>query len=202
MKIGYFGASTGGGAALWAAAHPSVRDKVSAVVSRGGRPDLAIPVLKDVSAPVLCIVGGADVPVIGMNQEALRHVARGQLRIVPGATHLFEEPGEKKQSRDLTAVQQQRGKMRSEQAFVTRALDDFDPLGPLMYITHLHVTQQHACLVVSSGRRSCTTCMYSKSATASCRPEARLRHEGTRRRADRMSREQPIFRNKIINVGR
>ncbi|MFL5802361.1 MAG: dienelactone hydrolase family protein [Roseiflexaceae bacterium] len=92
LRIGCFGASTGGGAALLAAAqHP---DLVDAVVSRGGRPDLAGPALPHVKAPTLLIIGGHDAPVIRMNEEAfaqLRGVKR--LEIVPGATHLFEEPG-------------------------------------------------------------------------------------------------------------
>jgi len=91
LPIGYFGASTGGGAALWAAA--DLGKEISAVVSRGGRPDLAIPRLPEVSAPTLLIVGGADEPVIEMNQRALQHLKSGELIVVPGATHLFEEPG-------------------------------------------------------------------------------------------------------------
>jgi len=92
LSIGFFGASTGGGAALMAAADRP-RD-VAAVVSRGGRPDLAGGALSTVAAPTLLIVGGHDEPVIGMNRDAMArmrcHVA---LEIVPGATHLFEEPG-------------------------------------------------------------------------------------------------------------
>lgn len=93
LPIGYFGASTGGGAALVAAAErPHV---VGAVVSRGGRPDLAGDALPHVRAPTLLIVGGDDVPVIGMNEEARARMAGAEVRleIVPGATHLFEEPG-------------------------------------------------------------------------------------------------------------
>jgi putative phosphoribosyl transferase len=92
LPIGYFGASTGAGAALVAAAkRPEV---VGAVVSRGGRPDLAGAALPLVRALTLLIVGGADVPVIAMNEEArARMRAPVELRIVPGATHLFEEPG-------------------------------------------------------------------------------------------------------------
>lgn len=92
LKIGYFGASTGAGAALVAAAqHPH---NLAAVVSRGGRPDLAGSALPKVSAPTLMIVGGNDVPVIGMNEEAMaKMTAETKLEIVPGATHLFEEPG-------------------------------------------------------------------------------------------------------------
>ena len=67
---------------------------MGAVVSRGGRPDLALPVLDRVKAPTLLIVGGLDIPVIGMNREALSHLhAEKHLEIVAGATHLFEEPG-------------------------------------------------------------------------------------------------------------
>jgi putative phosphoribosyl transferase len=92
FAVGYFGASTGAGAALQAAARsPS---PVAAVVSRGGRPDLAEPYLATVKAPTLLIVGGYDFPVIEMNQEALEALTcHKQLIIVPGATHLFEEPG-------------------------------------------------------------------------------------------------------------
>lgn len=92
LAIGYFGASTGAGAALVAAAErPEV---VRAVVSRGGRPDLAGAALPLVRAPTLLIVGGNDVPVIGMNEDAMARMrSEVQLEIVPGATHLFEEPG-------------------------------------------------------------------------------------------------------------
>jgi dienelactone hydrolase len=93
LKIGYFGASTGAGAALVAAAQ--LPDVVAAVVSRGGRPDLAGPALAPVRAPTLLIVGGDDTPVIRMNRDALDQLgcAEKQLLIVPGASHLFEEPG-------------------------------------------------------------------------------------------------------------
>ena len=92
LTIGYFGASTGGGAALVAAAnHP---ERIGAVVSRGGRPDLAGSALPRVTAPTLLIVGGEDQPVIQMNEEAMRALrTEKRLEIVPGATHLFEEPG-------------------------------------------------------------------------------------------------------------
>lgn len=93
LHVGYFGASTGAAAALVAAAtHPGV---VRAVVSRGGRPDLAGPYLGRVKAPTLLIVGGNDTAVIGMNESALRQLASPMknLEIVPHATHLFEEPG-------------------------------------------------------------------------------------------------------------
>jgi len=92
LPIGYFGASTGGGAALVAAAGRP--DVVGAVVSRGGRPDLAGPALERVRAPTLLIVGGRDTPVIALNREAMARIsAPTALEIVPGATHLFEEPG-------------------------------------------------------------------------------------------------------------
>ena len=91
LPIGYFGASTGAAAALIAAAE---RPAVRAVVSRGGRPDLAGDALPIVQAPTLLIVGGDDEPVIEMNDTALRRMrAPVELAIVPGATHLFEEPG-------------------------------------------------------------------------------------------------------------
>jgi pimeloyl-ACP methyl ester carboxylesterase len=92
LKAGLFGASTGGGAALVAAAR--IPDRIHAVVSRGGRPDLAGAALPKVKAPTLLIVGGDDVPVIAMNQQAYdRMTAVRRLEIVPGASHLFEEPG-------------------------------------------------------------------------------------------------------------
>jgi putative phosphoribosyl transferase len=91
LRIGYFGASTGAAAALVAAERPDV---VGAVVSRGGRPDLAGPALPFVRAPTLLIVGGNDFPVIEMNRAAFEQLrCEKQLVIVPGATHLFEEPG-------------------------------------------------------------------------------------------------------------
>lgn len=92
LRAGYFGASTGAGAALQAAAREP--DAVGAVVSRGGRPDLAGSYLNRVTAPTLLIVGGDDGPVVGMNEEALAQLAcPKRLMIIPGATHLFEEPG-------------------------------------------------------------------------------------------------------------
>lgn len=92
LKIGFFGASTGAAAALCAAAEQ--KNRVAAVVSRGGRPDLARSALKDVDAPTLLIVGGDDVPVIGMNEEAYALLnCEKKMVIVPNATHLFEEPG-------------------------------------------------------------------------------------------------------------
>ena len=92
LPIGYFGASTGGGAALVAAAEAP--EDVSAVVSRGGRPDLAGEALPRVQAPTLLIVGGRDAPVITMNREALAQLrCEKRMEIIPGATHLFEERG-------------------------------------------------------------------------------------------------------------
>lgn len=91
-RVGYFGASTGAGAALWAAAEPGA--EVDAVVSRGGRPDLAGPRLAAVRAPTLLLVGGADTQVLALNRQAMdRMTAPVRLEIIPGATHLFEEPG-------------------------------------------------------------------------------------------------------------
>lgn len=92
LRVGYFGASTGGGAALVAAAERP--EAVAAVVSRGGRPDLAGPALPRVSAPTLLLVGGNDPIVIELNEQA-KALMRGevQLTIVPGASHLFEELG-------------------------------------------------------------------------------------------------------------
>ena len=92
LNVGYFGASTGSAAALVAAAQ--FPETVRAVVSRGGRPDLAKADLPSVSAPTLLIVGGNDRPVIDLNREALTYLkVEKRLEIVPGATHLFEEPG-------------------------------------------------------------------------------------------------------------
>ncbi|WP_240359272.1 dienelactone hydrolase family protein [Pyxidicoccus trucidator] len=92
LRFGYFGSSTGAAAALVAAAlHP---DLIHAVVSRGGRPDLAGPVLARVQAPTLLLVGGNDVGVLEMNEDALARLeGLKDIRIIRGATHLFEEPG-------------------------------------------------------------------------------------------------------------
>lgn len=91
-RLGYFGASTGAGAALWAAAGPD--PAVAAVVSRGGRPDLAGERLGSVRVPTLLLVGGADERVLELNRWALRMLAGpARLAVVPGATHLFTEPG-------------------------------------------------------------------------------------------------------------
>jgi dienelactone hydrolase len=92
LRPGYFGASTGGGAALLAAAQ--LGESIGAVVSRGGRPDLAGAALAEVESPTLFIVGGRDEVVIELNEEAYARLrCEKDLKIVPGATHLFEEPG-------------------------------------------------------------------------------------------------------------
>ena len=98
LKLGYFGASTGAAAALAA----SVQCEVHAIVSRGGRPDLAGTALPRVTAPTLLIVGSLDTVVIGLNELALRSLkCEASLEVVPGATHLFEEPGTLGQVADL-----------------------------------------------------------------------------------------------------
>jgi len=90
--VGFFGASTGAAAALWAAAQPDCR--VSAIVSRGGRPDLAAPLLPAVRAPTLLIVGGRDEVVLNLNRRAQADLrCESLLTVVPEASHLFEEPG-------------------------------------------------------------------------------------------------------------
>jgi putative phosphoribosyl transferase len=92
LRIGYFGSSTGGAAAL--AAEAESEFPISAIVSRGGRPDLAGPALPEVKAPTLLIVGGNDTPVIEMNRQAYSQMrCPKELRLIPGATHLFEETG-------------------------------------------------------------------------------------------------------------
>lgn len=92
LRIGYFGASTGSAAALSAAAQ--LGGRVSAVVSRGGRPDLADAALEHVRAPTLLIVGGDDDVVLGLNEAAYQRLScEKRLTVVPGASHLFEEPG-------------------------------------------------------------------------------------------------------------
>src|SRR5215207_10550545 len=102
LRAGYFGASTGAGAALVAAAKRP--EAVGAVVSRGGRPDLAGEALSCVTAPTLLIVGGEDEPVIDMNREAFAQIrAEKKLEVVPGASHLFEEPGTLEEVAQLAA---------------------------------------------------------------------------------------------------
>jgi putative phosphoribosyl transferase len=101
LPIGYFGASTGAAAAVIAAAQRP--EAVSAVVSRGGRPDLAGSALATITAPTLLIVGGDDEPVIELNEQAKARMqsAHVELKIVPGASHLFEEPGTLEQVEQL-----------------------------------------------------------------------------------------------------
>ena len=100
LPIGFFGASTGAASALRAAAY--FGETVKAVVSRGGRPDMAITELPMVTAPTLLIVGGLDVPVIGMNKMAFDELESvKEMKIIPGATHLFEEPGKLLEVADL-----------------------------------------------------------------------------------------------------
>jgi dienelactone hydrolase len=102
LRVGYFGSSTGAAAALVSAAEKD--NDVGAVVSRGGRPDLAGDALPRVRAPTLLIVGGHDDAVIPLNEEALAQLrCEKRLEIVPGATHLFEEPGALDQVSDLAA---------------------------------------------------------------------------------------------------
>ncbi len=91
LPVGFFGASTGAAAALWAAA--DLGSKISAIVSRGGRPDLAVDRLSDVDAPTLLIVGGADTAVLEWNKQASHELRSHSVVVIPGATHLFEEPG-------------------------------------------------------------------------------------------------------------
>jgi dienelactone hydrolase len=102
LPIGYFGASTGAASALRAAAH--FKNNISAVVSRGGRPDLAMEDLRKVVAPTLLLVGGLDTEVIQLNRMAQRQLeARTKLQIIPGASHLFEEPGKLREVAEITA---------------------------------------------------------------------------------------------------
>lgn len=102
LRLGYFGSSTGAGAALVAAA--VIGEAIGAVVSRGGRPDLAGAALPKVKSPTLLIVGSLDYPVIEMNEEALARLqCEKGMKIVPGATHLFEEPGTLEQVASLAA---------------------------------------------------------------------------------------------------
>ena len=100
LKLGHFGASTGAAAALVSAAE--LPELVRAIVSRGGRPDLAGPSLAAVEAPTLLIVGGADTVVIDLNRRAMAHLqCEKELQIIPGASHLFEEPGALKKVAEL-----------------------------------------------------------------------------------------------------
>jgi dienelactone hydrolase len=103
LRPGYFGSSTGGGAALVAAA--ARPGDIGAVVSRGGRPDLAGPALPRVQAPTLLIVGGHDDIVIDLNREAMTQIrCEVKLELIPGATHLFEEPGTLEQVAQLASA--------------------------------------------------------------------------------------------------
>jgi len=101
--IAYFGASTGAASAIRAAAY--FEKKIKAVVSRGGRPDLALNVIHLVTAPTLLIVGQRDVSVIEMNKKAFDHlISEKEMKIIPGATHLFEEPGKLIEVADLAIL--------------------------------------------------------------------------------------------------
>ncbi|MGD9496231.1 MAG: dienelactone hydrolase family protein [Armatimonadota bacterium] len=101
LPIGYFGSSTGAAAAIVAAAQ---RDDDGAIVSRGGRPDLAAEALERFAAPILLIVGGNDPQVLELNRAAMRRMrARAELTVIPGAGHLFEEPGQLEQVARLAA---------------------------------------------------------------------------------------------------
>lgn len=103
LPVGYFGASTGAAAALCAAA--TLGDAIGAVVSRGGRPDMAGDCLERVSAPTLLIVGGADPTVLALNEDAADRLrAPHRVEVVPGATHLFEEPGALERVAELAAA--------------------------------------------------------------------------------------------------
>jgi putative phosphoribosyl transferase len=100
LPIGYFGASTGAASAVRAAAY--FGNTIKAVVFRGGRPDLALSALHQISAPTLLIVGGMDVPIIGINKMAFDELhSVKEMKIIHGATHLFEEPGKLQEAADL-----------------------------------------------------------------------------------------------------
>jgi len=102
LPIGYFGASTGAASALYAATH--LKDKIKAIVSRGGRPDLAMPVLDKINVPTLLIVGGDDQAVIMLNRKAYAGLGGiKKMEIVEGATHLFGEPGKLEEVSELSA---------------------------------------------------------------------------------------------------
>jgi putative phosphoribosyl transferase len=135
MSLGYFGASTGAAAALVAA---SQDHSIRAVVSRGGRPDLAIRHLADVRAPTLLIVGGHDYGVIELNEKAYRVLhCEKSLKIVPGATHLFEEPGALEQVAELASDWFNRH-------LKTQEADDPAPREPIVYSTRKQAGQMLA----------------------------------------------------------
>jgi putative phosphoribosyl transferase len=114
LPIGYFGASTGAASALRAAAY--FGKTIKAVVSRGGRPDLALSALHQVTAPTLLIVGGMDVPVIGMNKMAFDELESvKEMKIIAGATHLFEEPGKLQEVADLAIIWYKRHLVKKEE---------------------------------------------------------------------------------------
>lgn len=111
--IGYFGASTGAASALRAAAY--FGNTIKAVVSRGGRPDMALNVLHLVTAPTLLIVGGMDVPVIGMNKMAFDELQSvKEMKVIHGATHLFEEPGKLQEVADMAITWYKRHLVQKE----------------------------------------------------------------------------------------
>jgi putative phosphoribosyl transferase len=115
LRVGFFGSSTGGGAALVAAA--ALGDEIGAVISRGGRPDLAGGALSKVKSPTLLIVGSLDQAVIRMNEDAFRQLrCDKELRIVSGATHLFEEPGKLEEVARLAAEWFQRNLVAAQTA--------------------------------------------------------------------------------------
>lgn len=102
LRFAYFGASTGAASALGAAAHFGA--EIAAVVSRGGRPDMALDIIEEVSSPTLFLVGGLDGVVIGLNQKAYDQLpAEKKMHIIPGASHLFEEPGKLEQVAGISA---------------------------------------------------------------------------------------------------
>ena len=116
LRFGYFGSSTGAAAALLAAAE--LREGIGALVSRGGRPDLASKRLGQVSAPTLLIVGGRDLPVIDLNEAAFERLqCEKLLRIIPSATHLFEEPGALEQVARLAGEWFQRSLANRQEGF-------------------------------------------------------------------------------------
>jgi putative phosphoribosyl transferase len=102
LNIGYFGASTGAASAVNAAAR--MRQRIKAVVSRGGRPDLAMPILPKVKAATLLLVGGLDTDVIELNRQAFEKLnSIKELKVIPDASHLFEEPGKLEEVADLAS---------------------------------------------------------------------------------------------------